>query len=199
MRANAEVLILEDDVETLDASTTGTSIDVLEHACTGIASRTALTVAIEQDDSFAVLDPAVAALVLVQFAANAERHDHAGTVSLRASEQTFTARWEGSAGFPGARTARRREERERWGLGFARIAADSIGPTVYPPTESDGTRSASLEVGLNRLALPLALIRDGRVKKATRAWDEETGLLSGAAVAVDGRAGRRAAAAIAAP
>jgi hypothetical protein len=181
------------------ASRSGTSSDVLEHACAGIASRTALTVAIEQDDSFAVLDPAVAALVLVQFAANAERHDHAGSVSLRASEQTFTAFWEGSPGFPGARTARRREERVRWGLGFARIAADSIGATVYPPAERDGSRSASLEVGLNRLALPLALIRDGRVKKATRSWDEETGLPPGVAVAANARAGRCVAAATAAP
>jgi hypothetical protein len=181
------------------SSTMGTSIDVLEHACAGIASRTALTVAIERDDSFAVLDPAVAALVLVQFAANAERHDHAGSVSLHASEQTFTACWEGSRSFAGARTARRRAERERWGLGFARIAADSIGATVYPPVEGDAARSASLEVGLNRLALPLARIRDGTVEKATRAWDEETGLLPGVALAADARATRCAAAAAATP
>jgi hypothetical protein len=177
------------------AGTSGTSLDVLEHACAGIASRTALSVAIERDDCFPVLDPAVAALALVQFAANAERHDHASAVSLRASEHTLSVTWDGSPGSPGARTARRRAERERWGLGFARIAADSIGGAVYPPVDDDGRRTASLEVGLNRLALPLALVAEGTVVKATRAWDEETRLLPGAEIPASSRATLCAAAA----
>jgi hypothetical protein len=177
----------------------GTSADVLEHACAGIASRTAVQVALEEEERFAVLAPAVAALVLVQFATNAERHDHAESVTLRAAGQSFTVSWQASPGSPGAATARRRAERQRWGLGFARIAADSIGGVLYPPTqESDGERTAILEVGLNHLALPLALIRDGSVRKATRAWDEETSLRPGVAVGRDGRAGRCAAAAKAA-
>ena len=181
-------------------SGSGTSADVLEHACAGIASRTALQVSLEEEERFAVQAPAVAALVLVQFATNAERHDHAESVVLRSAGSSFTVRWQGSPGSPGATTARRRAERQRWGLGFARIAADAIGAMVYPPVqEGEGARSAALEVGLNHLALPLALIRDGSVRKGTRAWDEETSLLPGASVAGDGRAGRCAAAAAAEP
>ena len=71
-------------------SDSGTSADVLEHACAGIASRTALEVTIEEHEPFAVLAPAAAALVLVQFATNAERHDHAESVLLRAAGQAFT-------------------------------------------------------------------------------------------------------------
>jgi hypothetical protein len=180
-------------------ATAGTSHDVVEHACAGIASRTSLSVAIERVDPFGVIDPAVAALALVQFAANAERHDHAASISLCAADHTFTVTWDGSAGSPGASTARRRAERERWGLGFARIAADSIGGAAFPPVDGDGRRSASLEVGLNRLALPLALLDDGVVVKATRAWDEETRLLPGARVGTAARAARCAAAAGLAP
>jgi hypothetical protein len=65
--------------------------------------------------------------------------------------------------------------------------------------DPDGERCAVLEVGLNHLALPLALIRGGCVQKATRAWDDETSLRPGSAVAAEGRAGRSAAAAVAAP
>jgi hypothetical protein len=181
-------------------SDSGTSADVLEHACAGIASRTALEVALEEHEPFAVLAPAAAALVLVQFATNAERHDRAESLVLRAAGRTFTVAWQGWPGSPGAPTARRRAERQRWGLGFARIAADSIGGVLYPPVQDrDGERCAVLEVGLNHLALPLALIRDGYVSKATRAWDEETSLRPGSAVAAEARAGRCAAAAVLAP
>jgi hypothetical protein len=176
----------------------GTSADVLEHACAGIASRTGLQVALEDDERFAVPAPAVAALVLVQFATNAERHDHAESVTLRAAAQSFTVSWQASPGSPAAATARRRAERQRWGLGFARIAADTIGGMLYPPVPGgEGERTAVLEVGLNHLALPLALIRDGSVGKATRAWDEETSLRPGVAVAGDERATRCVAAAAA--
>ncbi|HWF56744.1 MAG TPA: hypothetical protein VG520_00140 [Candidatus Dormibacteraeota bacterium] len=182
-------------------SDTGSSADVLEHACAGIASRTALRVGVEEEGGrFAVLAPAVAALVLVQLASNAERHDNAASVTVRAADGSLTVSWQASPGSPGAVTARRRAERQRWGLGFARIAADSIGGVLYPPVRDvEGARSAVLEVGLNHLALPLALIRDGSVRKATRAWDEETGLRPGTTVAEDGRAGRCAAAALLSP
>ncbi len=160
----------------------GTSSEVLEHACAGIAARTGLAVSVEDGESFSAIDPAVAALVLVQFASNAERHDHARWVSMRAAQHTFTVSWDGPAARGGAATARRRAERPRWGLGFARIAADSIGAAVYPPVAVGGRRAATLEVGLNRLALPVALVREGVVMKATRTWDEETGLLPGAPV-----------------
>ncbi len=174
----------------------GTSSDVLEHACAGVASRTALRVSIDERDHFAVQAPAVAALVLVQFATNAERHDHAESVVLSSVGRSFILAWQASPGAPGVTTARRRSERQRWGLGFARVAADSIGAVVYPPVhDGEGSLCAALDMGVNHLALPVALLRDGRVFKATRAWDEETSLLPGAAVAAGGHAARCVAAA----
>jgi hypothetical protein len=181
-------------------STSGRSADVLEHACAGIASRTALSVSVDRCDDFMVAAPSVAALVLVQFAVNAERHDHAESIVLAASDQMFTVSWHGSRGAAGAVTARRRAERARWGLGFARIAADAIGGVMYPPAEeADGLRIALLEVGLHHLALPLAVICDGAVRKATRAWDEETALLPGAPPPAGSHAARCVAAATAVP
>jgi hypothetical protein len=121
-------------------------------------------------------------LVLVQFAVNAERHDAASTVRLEVDRTTFRVVWEHAGRAPRIATARRRADRERWGLGFARIAADAIGGTVYPPrTTGDGTLAATLELGIRRLALPLAAVREGRVCRATRSWDEETGLAPGSA------------------
>lgn len=165
----------------------GHGADVVEYACAGIAARTALHVRVESVDDCSVEAPAVAGLVLVQLAANAERHDRATEISLGADGRVFELSWPGAAAPGGAVTARRRAERARWGLGFARIAADAIGGVVFPPVDEDGVRCASLELGVNRLALPVAQVRDGCVQKATRAWDEETGMMPGAPVPAEGR------------
>ena len=160
----------------------GTSDDVIELARAGITARTGLSVEAIAGPARPVLGPEVAALVLVQFAVNAERHDAASTVRLEVDRTTFRVVWEHAGRAPRIATARRRADRERWGLGFARIAADAIGGTVYPPrTTGDGTLAATLELGIRRLALPLAAVREGRVCRATRSWDEETGLAPGSA------------------
>ncbi|MEO8898975.1 MAG: hypothetical protein ABI352_09365 [Candidatus Dormibacter sp.] len=202
-RQSLRVTMLADSLRIVagrGVSTTGASTDVLEHACAGIASRTSLSVSVDRCDDFAVAAPSVAALVLVQFAVNAERHDRAESIVLAAGDETFTVGWHGSRGAAGAVTARRRAERARWGLGFARIATDAIGGVMYPPAELDGgQRIALLEVGLHHLALPLAVTRGGAVQKATRAWDEETALLPGTSVPPDSRAARCADAAAAVP
>ncbi len=118
--------------------------------------------------------------MLVQLAVNAERHDGATAVRLDVDRTTFRVVWRHTGAAPRITTARRRAERDRWGLGFARIAADAIGGTVYPPRDTgDGALAATLELGIRRLALPLAALRDGRVCRATRSWDEETGLAPG--------------------
>lgn len=52
---------------------------------------------------------------------------------------------------------------------------------------------------MNRLSLPLALVRDGTVHKATRTWDEETALLPGRALPPTARAAQCVAAAAATP
>ncbi len=183
-----------------EAGSAGTSRDVLEHACAGIASRTAMAVALAEERPFAVLSPAVAALVLVQLASNAERHDGATSVVLAAARGAFSIAWRGSSSAASARSARRRADRPRWGLGFARTAADALGAVLHPPVDApDGTRVGVLETGLSRLSLPLALLRGGAVHKATRAWDEETALLPGRTPPADHRATRCVAAAAAGP
>jgi hypothetical protein len=158
----------------------GTSDDVVDLARAGITARTGLSVDTVAGSPRPVLGPEIAALVLVQLAVNAERHDAATAIRLEVDRTTFRVVWRHAGASPRVATARRRAERDRWGLGFARIAADAIGGTVYPPRATgDGALAATLELGIRRLALPLAAVRDGRVSRATRSWDEETGLAPG--------------------
>lgn len=171
----------------------GTSHDVIDYARAGISARTSLNVNVEGMPAFPVASPEVAALVLVQFAANAERHARVSSVTITQSENAFSVIWPGQSGNRDIYTARQRGARQRWGMGFARIAADTLGGAVYPPYDrGDGMVIATLELGLNRLALPLAAVSGGRVVKATRSWDEETGLDPGREV----QAGTKLAAAV---
>ena len=158
----------------------GTTADVVELARAGITARTGLAVDAVSGPARPVLGPEVAALVLVQLAVNAERHDAATSVRIEVDRTTFRVVWRHSGPAPRIATARRRAERDRWGLGFARIAAAAIGGTVYPPRATgDGALAATLELGIRRLALPIAALSDGRVCRATRSWDEETGMAPG--------------------
>ncbi len=158
----------------------GTTDDVVDLARAGITARTGLVVDAVAGPARPVLGPEVAALVLVQLAVNAERHDAAGMVRLEVDRTTFRVVWPHTGPAPQITTARRRADRHRWGLGFARIAADAIGGTVYPPRATGaGELAATLELGIRRLALPVAALRDGRVCRATRSWDEETGMAPG--------------------
>ena len=166
----------------------GTTDDVIDLARAGITARTGLRVEVAAGAARPVLGPEIAALVLVQLAVNAERHDAAAAVRLEVDRTTFRVVWRHTGPAPRITTARRRAERDRWGLGFARIASDAIGGTVYPPrTTGDGALAATLELGIRRLALPLAALRDGRVLRATRAWDEETGLAPGSPTGLGSR------------
>lgn len=164
------------------STTQGTSDDVLDFARAAIAARTSLDVACYAESNFPVASPEVAALVLVQFASNAERHAGVTQLTITARPNSFHVSWAGHMGDREVTTGRQRIARDRWGMGFARIAADAIGGAVYPPLDHDGEVIATLEVGLNRLALPLAAIRQGSILKATRPWDEETGYHPGRAV-----------------
>jgi hypothetical protein len=121
---------------------------------------------------------------------NAERHDGAKTVRLEVDKTTFRVIWP-RVGRPATiRTARRYADRERWGLGFARNAADAIGGSVFPPRPSgDANVAATLELGVRRLALPLAVVRDGIVRRATRTWDEETSVMPGCLARAGSRLG----------
>lgn len=157
--------------------------DVLELARIGIEARTGLRVELAQRDTFDVCGGDAAALVLVQLAVNAERHSHADLVTLSAVDGALRVVWRGDIAPGPLPTARRRGDRARWGLGFARIAGDAIGGVVHAPhCRDDGALVAALELGVGRLTLPLAAVRDHRVVRATRAWDEETGALPGTAI-----------------
>jgi len=168
----------------------GTTDEVVELAQAGITARTGLVVATLTGAVRPVLAPEVAALVLVQLAVNAERHDGATTVRLEVDRTTFRVIWRRAGSAATIKTARRHAERERWGLGFARNAADAIGGSVYPPRAlGDGNVAATLELGVRRLALPLAAVREGLVCLATRSWDEETSLAPGSEAGVGSRLG----------
>jgi hypothetical protein len=169
-------------------ATTGTSHDVLDLACAGISARTALRVDVEGSPAVPVDAPEAAALLLVQLAVNAERHARVSTVTLRHEVASFHVRWRGHSGKARVETSRQRQYRERWGMGFARIAADALGGAVYPPVDDGaGNVVATLELGLGRLALAVAAVRGGRVLRATRTWDEETGAPPGARIDGDQR------------
>ena len=159
----------------------GSTDEVLDLARAAITARTGLAVDIVTGAVRPVLAPEVAALVLVQLAVNAERHDAAERVRLEVDKTTFRVVWRRAGDDAPVKTARRHGERTRWGLGFARVAADAIGGTVYPPrAQNGGEVAAILEMGVRRLALPLATVRGGQVCRATRSWDEETSLGPGA-------------------
>jgi hypothetical protein len=139
-----------------------------------------LQVTVEGNPAFPVPSPEVVALILVQFATNAERHARASSVTLAHQQNQFTVSWPGQSGKKEMVTSRQRAARERWGMAFSRIAADTIGGALYPPFDREyGQVVATLELGLNRLALPICAVLGEKVSKATRAWDEETGLFPG--------------------
>jgi hypothetical protein len=165
------------------AESAGRARDAIEHARTGITARTALAVSAGDVTDFAVQAPAAAALVMVQLAVNAERHAGATRVALSSERNVFHVAWPGDAGGLRVVTSRRRADRLRWGMGFARIAADTLGGAISGPyRRADGCVAASLEVGLGRLALPVAALRGRQVWRATRTWDEETGMPPGTEV-----------------
>ncbi len=143
----------------------GTTDDVIELARAGITARTGLTVEAIAGPARPVLGPEVcrAGARPARGQRGASRRGERGPSRGRSHDVSCRVAARRSAA-PRIATARRRADRDRWGLGFARVAADAIGGTVYPPRAlGDGTLAATLELGIRRLALPLAAIREGRV------------------------------------
>jgi hypothetical protein len=123
--------------------------------------------------------PAAIALALVQLAVNAQQHEDAERVLLRAGAgPTFAVEWPGRPGPAGAvRSHRHALRRERWGWGYVRMVADALGGAALPPGPAGhGLTGACVGLGSARLGLPLACVRDGRVERATQAWDEDPGM-----------------------
>jgi hypothetical protein len=170
----------------LDPADTGTASDVLAHTEAAIAARVpALRVeARPPAEDVAVPAPATIALALVQLAANAAAHefsDAAGTrrvdaVALRvAPGPTFYVEWRSER--PGGAvvaTARHRSRRERWGWGYARMAADALGGVAVPPGPTGEQREGTFfSIGSRMLTVPLACFVSGSPTRRTQAWEQE--------------------------
>ena len=173
--------------EPIPPSGKGTSSVVLQLTRIGIAARVDPPLAVEAVDHSPALEvpdaPAVA-LALVQLAVNVARHEHAGAAGARPVEAitiraqagpTFQVEWDSDELHPApVRTHRHVRQRERWGLGYVRMAADMVGGVALPPAPSGpGRRSVSFGLGARNLTLPLALLEAGRLTRRTRAWDQE--------------------------
>jgi hypothetical protein len=147
--------------------------------------------------------PAAIALALVQLAVNAQRHEGARRVALRvAAGPTFVVEWPAPARASSpVSTHRHLLRRAGWGWGYVQMVADALGAAALPPGPSGpATTGACLSLGAPRLGLPIAAIRDGRVERATQAWDQDQqrpgfgqpldGLLAQLAAAAEGCPGR---------
>lgn len=165
----------------------GLSTAVLQLAQIGIAARVDPPLRVEVVDHappLKVPDVPALALALVQLAVNVVRHeraDVAGTrpipaLTVRAQAgPTFVLEWQSeNRASSQVSTHRHVRQRQRWGLGYVRMAADMMGGVALPPAPSGpGLRSVSFGLGARNLTLPLALFEGGRLTRRTRAWDQE--------------------------
>ena len=160
----------------------GSTGDVLDNLAALLSTVSAHGVAIGEHTPGAVPDAPVLALALLQLVINARRHDDATEVTIDIDPgPTFRVRWHGELRPQGISTARHQADRDRWGLGFVRLAMDALGGvSLSPASEGLAEITAVLAVGSSpRLQLPLAGIRKGVVDAASPAWDEETQLPPG--------------------
>ena len=164
-----------------DADPPGTAGDVIALTAAAVRARTqGLAVQVVGPlPAQAVPAPAAIALALVQLAVNARQHEAAERVLLRVGAgPTFAVEWSGAPRPAGAvRSARHALRRERWGWGYVLMVADALGGAALPPGPAgDGLTGACLGLGPARLGLPVACVRDGRVERASQAWEEEPGM-----------------------
>jgi hypothetical protein len=112
----------------------------------------------------------------MQLAVNAYQHDAAARVHLHVGPgPTFSIEWPAAARpAPAVRSHRHALRRERWGWGYVQLVADALGAVAMPPGPAGaGMTGAALSLGSPRLGLPLACVRDGRIERASQAWDED--------------------------
>jgi hypothetical protein len=161
----------------------GTVEDLLAYVSEGVrrtVSAAHLEVVVECQVE--VTAPAALALGLVQLARNAVRHAGVDRLTLRVGRgPTFRMEWDDAGGGgAGITTSRRPDQRPRWGLGYTRLLADALGGVVTAPAPlGPGRVGTAIGLGSPRLSAPLAAAVRGQVERATRAWDEETGLPPG--------------------
>jgi hypothetical protein len=179
----------------------GTVEDLLAYVSEGVrrtVSAAHLDVVVECQVE--VTAPAALALGLVQLARNAVGHAGVDRLTLRVGRgPTFRVEWDDAGGGgAGITTSRRPDQRPRWGLGYTRLLADALGGVVTAPAAvGPGRVGTSIGLGSPRLSAPLAAAVRGQVERATRAWDEETGLPPGSPL--DRRVLAAVAAAVASP
>jgi hypothetical protein len=160
----------------------GTTSDVLNNLTALLLTVSAHGVTIGEHTPGVVPDAPVLALSLLQLVINARRHDDATEVTIAIDPgPAFRVQWHGELPPQGVSTARHQADRDRWGLGFVRLAMDALGGVyLSPASQGDGQVTAILSVDPSpRLQLPLAAIRNGVVDAASPAWDEETQLPPG--------------------
>ena len=160
----------------------GSTGDVLDNLTALLSTVSAHGVTIGERTPGVVPDAPVLALALLQLVINARRHDDATEVTIDIDPgPAFRVRWHGELPPQGVSTARHQADRDRWGLGFVRLAMDALGGvSLSPASHGVGQVTAILSVDPSpRLQLPLAAIRNGVVDAASPAWDEETQLPPG--------------------
>lgn len=160
----------------------GSTGDVLDNLAALLSTVSAHGVTTGEHTPGAVPDAPVLALALLQLVINARRHDDATDVTIDIDPgPAFRVRWHGELPPQGISTARHQADRDRWGLGFVRLAMDALGG-VYLSPASHGFDQVTAILSVDpspRLQLPLAAIRNGVVDAASPAWDEETQLPPG--------------------
>ena len=163
----------------------GSMSDVVEYVREGIRrSVPSVTLSVAGEVEAVVAAPAAVALGLVQLARNAAVHGGAAEITLRLSRgPTFRVEWRDNVDRAVISTARRPDQRKRWGLGFARILADALGGVVTAPgAVAPGIVGSAIGLGSPRFSAPVASAIRGTIERASRAWDEETGLPPGSAL-----------------
>lgn len=161
----------------------GTVDDVVDYVREGVRRTVpGARLEVEVETGGDIASPPALALALVQLVRNAVTHAGAADIRLRVGRgPTFGVEWldPESAG-AAVRTSRRPDQRARWGLGYARLLADALGGALTAPVaRGNGYVATSIGLGTPRLSAPLATAVRGHVERATRAWDEETGLSPG--------------------
>jgi hypothetical protein len=160
---------------TLDGGRAGR---VLELAAAAITARTqGLELELLAEGAeLPVPAPAALALALTQLAVNAHQHEGATSVRLRvAAGPTFYVEWRDSGQVSVRIDAHRHPlRRDRWGWGYVQMVADATGATALPPgPTAAGLVGTSFGLGGFQLTLPLALVSEGRLARATLTWDQD--------------------------
>ncbi|MGI8607836.1 MAG: hypothetical protein ACR2MY_01205 [Candidatus Dormibacteria bacterium] len=163
----------------------GTASEVAAYVREGVRrSVSSVHLDVEIEVEARVAAPAALGLGLVQLARNAAVHAGAEAITLRVTRgPTFRIEWPDDSAGSVITTARRPDQRKRWGMGFARLLADALGGVVTAPVAvAPGLVGSAIGLGSPRFSAPVASAVRGRVERASRAWDEETGLPPGAAL-----------------